>query len=98
MRNCSCVLLPNGCPELGLDVDMEVGDEEVIRTALQEAVQGLAQGLLRGMCVCGNGWVITYFFYECELDFRCVQCGKKRHTFFNVFVYFLEYMDYMTYA
>lgn len=61
MRNCSCVLLPNGCPELGLDVDMEVGDEEVIRTALQEAVQGLAQGLLRGMCVCGNGWVIIFF-------------------------------------
>lgn len=51
MRNCSCVLLPNGCPELGLDVDMEVGDEEVIRTALRRPFRGWLRDSL-GVCVC----------------------------------------------
>lgn len=90
MRNCSCVLLPNGCPELGLDVDVEVGDEEVIRTALQEAVQGLAQGLLRGMCVCGYVWVITYFFMSVNWIFDVYSVAKSDTNFLMSLFIFLS--------
>lgn len=58
MRRSSCVLLPNDFFEHDLDVDVEVGDEEVICTTLHEAVQVLAQWLVLVMCACVWRWIV----------------------------------------
>lgn len=39
-----------------------------------------------------------FFFMSVNWIFSVYSVAKSDTQFFNVFVYFLEYMDYMTYA